>query len=342
MDVLDKLSTRRKTYDRVEYVPQPRKRKQRVGDDDDSSVPVSPYRTTSTEAVDTEEGQEITKYIKEKTHQKGQQALSQRNLRSEGPIYDVPRPMSIPIPDSKRDWSKSFERPASERVRSPESEYEELGLKTRSTSQTPRYFNKTQEVMDTVKKAPMPSGQSAFVNYRDSVLESLDRQTPRIPSRLRRTLSETHIPPMVYGITPEESSSERGRPTVPTTSDTYIPMSRASVGLQLPKWMDEVPVCTTREPLTQFTQTIQGSSVITVPAMTLVTDEVKATPSQKQIEPDFYLPGGNRLSHSKTYQLEELTPERNPAIMVRLPTLRDKYQTDMFMLDRLSGHLYVP
>ena len=68
MDVLDKLSTRRKTYDRVEYVPQPRKRKQRAGDDDDSSVPVSPYRTTSTEAVDTEEGQEITKFIKDRTY----------------------------------------------------------------------------------------------------------------------------------------------------------------------------------------------------------------------------------------------------------------------------------
>ena len=49
-------------------------------------------------------------------------------------------------------------------------------------------------------------------------------------------------------------------------------------------------MCTAVEPLTQFTQTIQGDSVITVPTMTLVSDKVRTSTLLKPIEPDFYLP----------------------------------------------------
>ena len=48
----------------------------------------------------------------------------------------------------------------------------------------------------------------------------------------------------------------------------------------------------TKEPLTQFTQTIQGDTVVTVPAVSLVTDRVKTVDTQKSIDPDFYLPHG--------------------------------------------------
>ena len=69
-DTFDKLTTRSTQYQRTPHVVRPRKdKRKRVEDDDDSSVPVSPYRTTSTKAVDTEEGQEITKYIKQKAYQ---------------------------------------------------------------------------------------------------------------------------------------------------------------------------------------------------------------------------------------------------------------------------------
>ena len=48
----------------------------------------------------------------------------------------------------------------------------------------------------------------------------------------------------------------------------------------------------TKEPLTQFTQTIQGDTVVTVPAVSLVTDRVKTVDTQKSIEPNFYPPHG--------------------------------------------------
>ena len=74
-DTFDKLKTRHKTYERVSHVVQPKKDKRRTEEEEDSSVPVSPYRKTSTEAIDTEEGQEITRFIKEKAYQR-QRALT--------------------------------------------------------------------------------------------------------------------------------------------------------------------------------------------------------------------------------------------------------------------------
>ena len=77
--------------------------------------------------------------------------------------------------------------------------------------------------------------------------------------------------------------------------------------------------------------------------MTLVTDQVKTTPSQKQIEPDFYLPDGkgSRLSQLTAYKVSENSPEGNPAVIVRIPNLAEKYGTDKYLLDRYSGHLFV-
>ena len=178
LDVLDKLTTRHKTYDRVPSVTKKTKRgKKKAEDDDDSSVPVSLYRTTSTEAMDTEEGQEITRYIKEEAQQRQQKALSVHLFRMEGPIYDVPQSLSIPIPESHRDWSRSFEKSTTERAKTPIVLYEDLGTRTTSAAQTPKYFDRTAETMDTIKKAPVPSEQSAFVSYREAVLGALDRQT---------------------------------------------------------------------------------------------------------------------------------------------------------------------
>ena len=91
-------------------------------------------------------------------------------------------------------------------------------------------------------------------------------------------------------------------------------MTKTETEVELPTWVGTVPACTAVEPLTQFTQTIQGNSVVTVPAMSLVSDEVKMSSLQKQIEPDFSLPGGERLSHIKTYRSVESTPEGNPAV----------------------------
>ena len=83
-DTFDKLKTRHKAYEWASYVVKPKKDKRRTEEEEDSSVPVSPYRTTSTEAIDTEEGQEIIRFIKKKAYQRQRALTSQRvkNWRS--------------------------------------------------------------------------------------------------------------------------------------------------------------------------------------------------------------------------------------------------------------------
>ena len=89
-DTVDKLKTRHKTYERVSYVVKPKRdKKRRTEKEEDFSILVSPYRTTSTEAIDTEEGQEITRFIKEKAYQR-QRALTSQRVKTGGPIYDLP------------------------------------------------------------------------------------------------------------------------------------------------------------------------------------------------------------------------------------------------------------
>ena len=174
-DTFDKLKTRHKTYERVSYVVKPKRdKRRRTEEEEDSSVPVSPYRTTSTEAIDTEEGQEITRFIKEKAYQR-QRALTLQKVKTGGPIYDLPRPLSIPVPEPEDNWSRSFERTTSAQAMTSTPQYEELGIMNRSLTQTPKYFDQTQETLSTVKKVPLQTGPSAFVSYRQAVLDTLDQ-----------------------------------------------------------------------------------------------------------------------------------------------------------------------
>ena len=154
----------------------------------------SPVRTTSTEAVDTEEGQEITKYLTEEAVRKQRRASVSIMQETEDYENDLPQPSRVAIPLPRKQEINQDKRPASVQIDTSQSVYEELDLfsqlgnrsrpvsRTRSASQTPRYFEKTQGMKeglsDTVKKAPMPSTGSAFVHYSKAVLDMLDRQTP--------------------------------------------------------------------------------------------------------------------------------------------------------------------
>ena len=267
--------------------------------------------------------------------------MTLQKVKAGGPIYDLPQPLSIPVPEPEDNWSQSFERTTSAQAVTSTPQYEELGIKNRSLTQTPKYFDQTQEILSTVKKVPLQTGPSAFVSYRQAVLDTLDQRTPRTRSRAKRSLSETIVPPMVHGITPEESSSDQGRTQSQPKFEVYVPMTQSIVEGTDGNKISQIPTCTAVEPLTQFTQTIQGDSVIAVPTMTLVSDKVRTSTLLKPIEPDFYLPGGVRLSEVKNYKIEELSPDGNPAVMVRLSSLKAVYNTDMFMLDKYSGHLFV-
>ena len=94
-------------------------------------------------------------------------------------------------------------------------------------------------------------------------------------------------------------------------------------------------------PLTQFTQNIMGTSIVTVkPKMKNI--QTKTFTQQMPIQPDFYLPNGkgSRLSEVHQIKTREKSHEGNPAVLLILENLRAKYNTKFYLLDRYSGYLY--
>ena len=94
-------------------------------------------------------------------------------------------------------------------------------------------------------------------------------------------------------------------------------------------------------PLTQFTQNIMGTSVVTVKPKAKTT-QTKMSTQQVPIQPDFYLPDGKGSRLSEVYQIKttEKSPEGHPAVLIILENLRAKYNTKYFLLDKYSGYLY--
>ena len=94
-------------------------------------------------------------------------------------------------------------------------------------------------------------------------------------------------------------------------------------------------------PLTQFTQNIMGTSVVTVKPKTKTTQTNMST-QQMPIQPDFYLPDGKGSRLSEVHQIKTTgkSPEGHPAILLILENLRAKYNTRYFLLDRYLGYLY--
>ena len=95
-------------------------------------------------------------------------------------------------------------------------------------------------------------------------------------------------------------------------------------------------------PLTQFTQNIMGTLVITVKPKAK-TMQTKMSAQKMCIQPDFYLPNGKGSRLSEVYQIKtiEKSPEGHPTVLIVLENLRAKYNTKCFLLDKYLGYLYV-
>ena len=142
----------------------------------------------------------------------------------------------------------------------------------------------------------------------------------------------------MYGITPQESlagtDQESGKRDSPFLDQTIM-----RVGDKQDQFLTQTDEVTT--PLTQFTQNIMGTSVVTVKPKTETT-QTKTSTQQVPIQPDFYLPDGkgSRLSEVHQIKTTEKSPEGHPTVLLVLENLRAKYNTKYFLLDRYSGYLY--
>ena len=184
-------------------------------------------------------------------------------------------------------------------------------------------------------KVKIPStSTTAFVQYTTEELDQVDQ-----PQHSQRKGQEGEqyltVPPLVYGITPQESlagmdrESEKKRFFIFRSNHTK---SRSKQD-QFPTQTNEVTT-----PLTQFSQNIMGTSVVTVKPKAK-TMQTKMSTQQMPIQPDFYLPDGKG---SRVYQIKttEYSPEGHPAVLLVLENLRAKYNTKYFLLDKYSGYLY--
>ena len=177
---------------------------------------------------------------------------------------------------------------------------------------------------------------TAFVQYTTEELDQLD-QPQCLQIRGQEGEQYPTVPPLVYGITPQESlagmDQESRKRDSPSLNQTVM-----RVGDKQDKFVLKWQVAT---PLTQFTQNIRGTSVVTVKPK-LKTAQTKKSTQQMPIQPDFYLPDGkgSRLSEVHQIKTTEKSPEGHLTFLLILENLRAKYNTKYYLLDRYSGYLY--
>ena len=297
----------------------------------------------STDAMDTEEGDAITKMILDKTKTKARWMQRRSRLVKGWDMEpnDAPRPLSVPLPDYENE-NRAVGWPTTAMSSIIFPDYEEINDKfiTKRWGSRPKenlpwtVLNKDQAE----GKVKIPSTPTtAFVQYTTEELDQLDQ-----PQHSQRKGQEgeqySTVPPLVYGITPQESLAgmdwESEKRDSPFLNQTILrPGDKQD---QFPTQTDKVTT-----PLTQFIQNIMGTSVVMVKAKAK-TMQTKMSTQQMPIQPDFYLPDGKGSRLSEVYQIKttEKSPEGHPAVLVVLENLRAKYNTKYFLLDKYLGYLY--
>ena len=341
---LDLLRTR---GDKYETHPHPTG--QRWGDkvrqdyENHQQMDKTPPVTMSTDAMDTEEGDATTKMILDKTKIKARW-MQRRSRLIKGwdmELDDAPRPLSVPLPDYA-DEDRVVGRPTTAMSSIVFPNYEEINNEfiTKRRGSRPKenwpwsILNKDQ-VEGKVKIPSTPT--TAFVQYTTEELDQLDQ-----PQHSHRKGQEGEqyltVPPLVYGITPQESLAGTDQESEKRDSP-FLDQTVLRVGDKQDQFPTQTGEVTT--PLKQFTQNIMGTSVVTVKPKAKTT-QTKTSTQQMPIQPDFYLPDGRGSRLSEVYQIKttEKSPEGHPAVLIVLENLRAKYNTKYFLLDKYLGHLY--
>ena len=298
----------------------------------------TPLGTTSMDAMDTEEAQEFSKELKKQKYEQYQQVKQTSN-------YQVPKSITIPVPDLNKPRQEKESRPTSVLSNFDVPLYEELMVPKegqpirRSMSVTPGLSG--MKCGEGARPKDSFKRMSAFQDYTSAMMSALNN--PWKP-RNKRTATPTWstVPPLVY-------LSATGTPVSDTqskkeTDEKYVPMNFSAVDKTVLTPQGRQEMKGVASPI-KFTKALQNGDALKVnPQGGALMEALGFGPERvEEKNPDFYMPDGQGKKLSETYQMftNEQTLEGNPGVIVKLSNLMKKYGTPFDLMDRKSGHLYV-
>ena len=258
----------------------------------------TPLETTSTDAMDTEKAQEISKEIAEKAVEKElrKQKYVQYQRTKQTADYKVPRADPIPVPDLTKPKQKKGGWPPSVLSKFDVPQYKEISgysnkwqLGMRSASATPRLSDKRNQVEKA--KPRIPSGNiTTFEDYMPAKMSALDNPWKPL-NKGTTTPFWTMVPPLVFLSTPgtpisrpqtgEELEEEQIRINFSTVDKTVlVPVGRERAE-------------SAASPI-KFTEELQNEAALKIkPQRQSLLQTLGFEAQDREVpDPDFYMPDG--------------------------------------------------
>ena len=192
----------------------------------------TPLGTTSTDAMDTEEAQEFSQEIAEAVVERElkKQKYEQYQQATQLAKYQVPKSITIPVPDLNKPRQEKASRPASVLSNFDLPVYEELGglkekqLRKRSRSMTPGLAG--MKYGEGAIPKDSSKGKPTFQDYTSKMMIALNNPwRPR--SKKTATPTWSAVPPLVYVSTTETSVDNTG--SKQGVNEKYVPMNLSAV-----------------------------------------------------------------------------------------------------------------
>ena len=307
----------------------------------------TPLGTTSTDAMDTEEAQEFSKEVAEAVVERElkKQKYEQYQQATQIYKYQVPKSITIPVPDLNKPRKEKAGRPNSVLSNFDLPVYEELGgpkeeqLKRCSRSMTPGFAG--MKYGEGAIPKDSSRGKPAYQDYTSKMMSALnDPWKPR--SKKAVTPPGLTVPPLVYvsaaGTPVDDIKSKQ------EVDEKYVPVNLSAVDktVFIPQGGREMGEIAS--PI-NFTKDLQNGDALKVnPQGGALMEALGFGPDKvEERDPDFYMPDGQGGRLSETYQMftNEKTPEGNPGVIVKLTNLVKKHGSPFYLMDKKSGHLYV-
>ena len=276
----------------------------------------TPFETTSTDAMDTEEAQEISKEIVEKATERElrKQKYAQYQRTKQIADYKVPKTDPIPVPDLTKPKRKKEGQPPSELSNFDVPQYEEISgygnrwqLGMQSASATPRLSDKRGQVEKA--KPRIPSGNiTAFQDYMPAMMSTLD--TPWKPlNKGTTTPSWTTVPPLVFLSTPGKPISRPQTGEELEVQQIRMNFSAVDKTVLIPEGRKGAE--STASPI-KFTKELQNGTALKVKpqGQSLLQTLGFEVHDKGAPDPDFYMPDGQGKRLSESYQM--YTTKRTP------------------------------